>query len=153
MYGIIARVKANVIISFQEFRPYIIYGWLKFPIDYDYLSQVKAKTYRKYLYIGKSIRFIERIRDKNHKIGNIESSSPKDELHIWFCNSRQELNQLERYLIQRHQPKYNTNLKVKKNKEIICDDSKIIKTEFQRVGRFAWIKKEQIQSQVDEGFE
>lgn len=62
-----------------------------------------------WLYIGMSDSVFRRINDRHHVINRLEEVIyERDEFYIYECDSLYEAEELERELIQRHRPKYNT---------------------------------------------
>lgn len=75
--------------SLPDINTSLVYGW---------------RRITKYLYIGKSIRGIQRIL-RNHVIKSYRINKV-DKIDIWFCLEN-EVDELEKLLIGKHKPKYN----------------------------------------------
>jgi hypothetical protein len=77
----------------------------------EYFNSLKPRVYAwqrngVYLYIGMSLKGIARI-GKHGIIGKVEPLLETDYFDFWFCETRDEAEQLERGLIKLNKPKYN----------------------------------------------
>jgi len=90
-------------ISFRDFRRFIVYGW---------------RREGKYLYIGQSIRFLRRIQSEHHVLDKKDKIRKTDFLDIWFCYSKEDINNLEKSLIFDLRPIYNIQSQILEREEL-----------------------------------
>jgi hypothetical protein len=75
---------------------------LKLPCIYAW------KRGNRYLYIGKSVKGIRRLLDKQHEVIDVEEPmQPNDVIEIYLQATGENLAELEKAFIRKHKPAYN----------------------------------------------